>query len=328
MLLLTGATGFVGSAIASALIDQGTPFVALVRKSSDTTALQHASVELRYGDINDPNSLLDAMAGVDTIIHTAAVVSFLPEDRNLMMKVNGEGTANVVNMALEAGVRRLIHLSSVAALNRVDDGPTVTLADRWPAERPNTSYGESKFAAEREAWRGQAEGLEVAVLYPSLILGAGDFSGHNTPALWRMAAKERGFYPTGTTGVVSLKDVVTATLQVLERDEDGDRFLLNAGNFSWQDLLGDIARSIDAKAPTRSVPAWQSAFLWPLESLRAKLAGARPLITKESHRNVQATFKYDGSAYPKATGNAYEDVGTVIAKIGKAYKATVASKTT
>ncbi|MEM6772236.1 MAG: NAD-dependent epimerase/dehydratase family protein, partial [Bacteroidota bacterium] len=292
-----------------------------VRESSAVSTLEAAGVDLRYGDVNDPNSLLAAMQGVDTIIHTAAVVSFLPSERDLMLKVNGEGTANVVNMALEAGVRRLIHLSSVAALNRVDGGPVVTLADRWPAERPNTSYGESKFAAEREAWRGQAEGLEVAVLYPSLILGQGDFSGHNTTALWRMVAKERSFFPEGMTGVVSLADVVSATLEVLRRNKDGDRFLLNATNLSWEQLLTRIARSIDAKPPTVRMPAWQSAFLWPVEALRAKLSGSRPLITRESHRNVQASFRYDGSAYSKATGNAYRDIGTVIAEIGKKYKA-------
>lgn len=325
MILLTGSTGFVGSAIAKALLAQQMPFTALVRESSNVAFMRDASVELRYGDVNDPNSLLDAMAGIDTIIHTAAIVSFLPEDRDLMMKVNGEGTANVVNMALEAGVRRLVHLSSVAALNRVDAGPVVTLSDRWPAERPNTSYGESKFAAEREAWRGQAEGLQVAAIYPSLILGAGDFSGHNTPALWRMAEKEQGFYPAGTTGVVALSDVVDATLQVLGRDQDGDRFLLNAANLSWEDLLAAIAQSIGAKVPTVRMPAWQSAFLWPIESLRAKLSGNRPLITRESHRNVQATFRYDGSSYPTETGNSYQDVGTVIASIGKAYKATFAN---
>jgi len=183
-------------------------------------------------------------------------------------------------------VRRLVHLSSVAALNRKDDGPVVTLADRWPEKRPNTSYGESKFAAEREAWRGQAEGLEVSALYPSLILGAGDFSGHNTPALWRMAAKESRFYPRGSTGVVALADVVDAVLFVLEEDRDGSRYLLNAANLSWREVLTAIARSIGARPPSIGIAAWQSAFLWPLEGLRSRLSGTRPLITQESHRNV------------------------------------------
>lgn len=319
MILLTGATGFLGSAIAEALHKSGTPFVALLRETSDHSALKGLGIPLRYADVNDPQSLLEAFAGVDTIIHTAAVVSFQPEDRDLLLKVNGEGTANVVNMALEAGVRRVIHLSSVAALDRVDGGPVVTLADRWPEKRPNTSYGESKFAAEREVWRGQAEGLEVAVLYPSLLLGRGNFDGHNTPSLWRLAAKERGFYPQGSTGLVALEDVTEAVVAVLKRDTDGDRFLLNAANKSWQEVLTLIAESIDKKPPSLSVARWQSAMLWPIEKVRAGIAGSKPLITKESHRNVQAAFRYDGKGFADLTGRKYSDIGTVIETIGKAY---------
>lgn len=322
MILLTGATGFVGSALAEALVAAERPFVALVRDSSDTGLLTKLGIEFRVGDVNDPQSLLEAFSGIDTIIHTAALVSFQPEDHDDMLKINGEGSANVVNMALEAGVRRLIHLSSVAALNRRDGGPVVTLADRWPDSRPNTSYGESKFAAEREVWRGQAEGLEVSVVYPSLIIGPGDFQGHNTPSLWRMAAKERGFYPQGTTGLVALADVVAALLTVLERDTDGDRFLLNAANMPWKEILERIAKSIGKKPPTLSVASWQSALLWPLEKVRAKLAGGKPLITRESHRNVQANFRYDGSGFENLTGKAYQDIGTVIEKIGKDYPST------
>lgn len=321
MILLTGATGFVGSAIARALYAAGTEFIALLRESSDPSLTTALGVPVRYADVNDPQALLEAFTGIDTIIHTAAVVSFQPEDRDRMMFVNGEGTANVVNMALEAGVRRLIHLSSVAALDRQDGGPVVTLKNRWPETRPNTSYGESKFAAEREVWRGQAEGLEVAVLYPSLILGPGDFNGHNTPSLWRMAAQERGFYPEGSTGLVALEDVVAAVIAVLERDTDGDRFLLNAANLSWKEVLTLLAKSIGKKPPGLAVPRWQSALLWPVEKVRTSLTGTRPLITKESHRNVQASFRYDGSGFRELTGRDYRDIGTVIESIGQRYLA-------
>lgn len=319
MILLTGATGFLGSAIAKRFHRAGASFVALVRESSEYAALDRRGVLLRYADLNDPTALREAFAGVDTIIHTAAVISFQPEDRELMLKVNGEGTANVVNMALEAGVRRLIHVSSVAALDRVDGGPVVTLDHRWPETRPNTSYGQSKFAAEREVWRGQAEGLEVAVLYPSLLLGAGDFDGHNTPALWRMAARERGFYPQGSTGLVALADVADAVLAVLERDTDGDRYLLNAANKSWREVLTTIAQSIGKRPPTLAVARWQSALLWPVEKVRAGLTGTQPLITRESHRNVQANFRYDGAGFEALAGREYRDIGTVIERIGQTY---------
>lgn len=320
MILLTGATGFVGSAVAEALHREGMPLAALVRETSATGRLRSLGIPLRMGDVTDPQSIYDALEGVSTVIHTAALVSFQPEDRDQMLKINGEGTANVVNMALERGVRRLIHLSSVAALDRVDGGPVVTLADRWPQQRPRTTYAESKAAAEREVWRGQAEGLEVSVLYPSLVLGVGDFTGDNTPALWRMAARGRGFYPQGTTGVVAREDVVRAVLFVLEQDEDGLRLLLNAENLSWREFMTAIAESIGAKPPSRAVPAWQSALLWPVDGLRARLAGKRPLITRESHRNVQARYAYDGSSYVATTGQDYTNVRALIGTIGQRFR--------
>lgn len=323
MLLLTGATGFFGRRLAKALAAADRPFKALVREESDLATLQSLgpNCTIITGDLNDPESLLDAFSGVDTIIHAAAFVSFQTTDREQLLLVNGEGTANVVNMALEAGVRRIIHLSSVAVLNRRDGGPIVTLKDRWPEERPNTSYAESKFFAEREVWRGQAEGLEVAVLYPTHMLGTGNWQQEHAPRLWHQAARERGFYPTGTTGFVDVNDVVKAALTVLDRDQNGERFLLNAENIAWKDAMHMMASSINAKPPTLRVPAWQSALLWPIELLRSRLTGAKPLITKESHQNVQADFRYDGSAYTEATGNSYRNIQDTIHEIGLAYLA-------
>lgn len=322
MILLTGGTGYLGRRLAAALHQNGLAFRVLVRDESDVSALTHLpGCELVVGDLNDPESLLDAFRGIETIIHAAALVSFQTVDRDRLLFVNGEGTANLVNMALEAGVRRLLHLSSVAVLNRRDGGPEVTLKDRWPDQRPNTSYAESKFMAEREVWRGQAEGLEVAVLYPTHMLGSGDWQHEHAPALWRLAARERGFYPTGTTGFIDVQDVVDATLFTLNRDQDGDRFLLNAVNWTWQEALTRIASSIGAKPPSIRMPAWQSSLLWPVELLRAKISGSKPLITKESHQNVQADFRYDGSAYLGAGGQAYRSVAETVEQVGKTWLA-------
>jgi nucleoside-diphosphate-sugar epimerase len=323
MLLITGATGYFGRHLTTALAASGRSFTALVRKESDTTALVGLgeACTLVEGDVNDPESLLEAFRGVETIIHAAAFVSFQSADQSTMQLVNGEGTANLVNMALEAGVRKVIHLSSVAVLNRRDGGPVVTLKDRWPETRPNTSYAESKFAAEREVWRGQAEGLEVAVLYPTHMIGTGNWEHDHAPKLWHMASRERGFYPTGTTGFVDVRDVAEAAIAVLDRNQDGDRFLLNAANLSWQDAMTKIADSIGVKPPTLKVSAWQSGLLWPIEMLRASLAGTKPIITRESHQNVQADFRYDGSAYQEATGKTYRDINKTIQYIGEKYLA-------
>ncbi len=321
-LLVTGATGFIGYYLAHLLAASGRYFRALVREGSDTTYLQELSdyCTLVQGDLNDPESLLDAVEGVDTVIHAAALVSYQAGDEGLLLHVNGEGTANLVNMMLEADTPRLVYLSSVAALNRVDGGPVTRLTDRWPATEPNTAYARSKFAAEREVWRGQAEGLSVSVLYPATVLGAGDWRGTNTPALWRRAAEGVTLYPEGAAGFVDVRDVALAALTAVDRRQDRERFLLSAANLSWREVLTAIADSIEAPRPFYGMPAWQSALLWPLEHLRSRLLNRTPHLTREIHRNLQDTFRYDGSAYPEITGHQYLPIAASITETGRAFK--------
>jgi nucleoside-diphosphate-sugar epimerase len=300
----------------------GIRYRALVRAGSNTDQLERLSEHctLVRGDLTDPESLLDALAGTDRVIHAAAVVSYQSGAADRMMTVNAGGTANLVNMMLEAGTRRLVYLSSVAALNRVDGGRVVTLEDRWPLEKLTTAYARSKFAAEREVWRGQAEGLSVAALYPAIVLGAGDWSGQNTPAIWRRVAAERRVFPRGSAGFVDVRDVARSVLVALDRDIDRDRFLLCAANLSWQTLLTDIARSLDVRPPTYGMPAWQSALFWPLSTGLARLTGVAPLITRESHRNLQANYRYDGSHYVRETKLAYVPLAESIAEISAAFR--------
>ena len=320
-LLLTGATGFIGYYLSHALAAAGRSFTALVRSGSDTTVLRELAdrCTLVEGDLTDPDSLLDALQGIDTVIHTAACVSYQPGDDDRMMRVNAEGTANLVNMMLEAGTPRLVYLSSVAALNRVDGGRITKLIDHWPVEEPNTPYARSKFAAEREVWRGQAEGLSLGVVYPAVVLGAGSWRGTNTPALWRRAAEGGRIYPLGTAGFVDVRDVVAALLVTLDRRIDRDRFLLCAANLSWKEVLTAVAESIQANPPTYAMAEWQSALLWPLEGLRSRLTDTTPLITRDTHQNLQASFRYDGAYYVAETGRHYVPIENTIREVGKAF---------
>lgn len=321
-LLLTGATGFIGQYIARTLAAAGRPFAALVRPGADIAPLEALApwCSLREGDVTDPESLVEALDDIPTVIHAAALVSYRTGDEEAMLRVNAGGTANVVNMMLECGARRLVYLSSVAALDRVDGGPPATLTDRWPQRPPTTAYARSKFAAEREAWRGQAEGLSVAALYPAIVLGAGDWTGGNTPSLWRRAGAAPRGYPGGAAGFVDVRDVATAVLRVLDRDHDRERFLLSAENRSWRDLLAGIAESIGERPPSRGVAPWLSGALWPLESVRATLRGSVPRLTRDTHRTVQARYRYDGSAYPAATGHAYIPLAQTLQETGQAFR--------
>ena len=311
-ILLTGGTGFIGYYLAHALAAQATPFAALVRPGADTRHLEELGecCELRVGDLTDPLSLYDALTDIRAVIHAAALVSYEDRREDEMTAVNGTGTANLVNMMIQAGTERLVHLSSVAVLNRIDGGAPVSVADRWPLKRLPTAYARSKFAAEREIWRGQAEGLSVAALYPSTVIGAGNWHGSGTPSLWRRVDDGLRFTPRGSAGFVDVRDVARAALNVLERGIDRDRVLLNAGHLPWRDFFRAVAESIGADAPRIALARWQSALLWPL------VGG----LTRAGHRISQATFTYREGGGDGEGNMDYIPVATTIGETGKAYR--------
>ncbi|MEO7394836.1 MAG: SDR family NAD(P)-dependent oxidoreductase, partial [Chitinophagaceae bacterium] len=182
-ILVTGGTGFLGSYIIKLLVEKGYAVRAIRRSNKlpswipdgifDNTTT--GSVEWVEADILDVVALKDAMEGVDTIIHSAAVVSFIKKDRKNMYQVNVDGTANIVNIALEKNIKRLVYISSVASLGRTAAGGHVNEEKKWEESKLNTHYAKSKYKAEVEVWRGVSEGLNAIILNPSTILGYGDW---------------------------------------------------------------------------------------------------------------------------------------------------------
>lgn len=322
-IFLTGATGFLGYYLVHQLTSLGYRLRLLYRPDSDRDHLRGFDeyIEWVAGDILDIASLEEGLRGCDTVIHAAAEVSFQARDRKRLYAVNESGTKNVVNLALETGVKRLIHLSSVAALDRTGD-QAISERNRWQEQPATTHYARSKFAAEREVWRGQAEGLSVAALYPSIVLGGGDWLGRSTPSLFHAAAKGRGYYSMGHGGFVDVRDVARAVALVLKRDRDGDRFLLNAENHSWKKVLTDIADSVNAKTPTVAIAPWMSALAWPFTTAYANWRGKDASLTRDTHRTAQAYYAYDGNLITRETDFTYRPLSTTITETGQRYLAT------
>ena len=179
MILVTGGTGFLGAYIIKELIEKGHA-VRAIRRTHKLPFFIYSGlfekVEWVEGDILDINSLEVAMEGIDTVIHSAAVVSFIKKERGNMYHVNVDGTANIVNIALEKNVRRIIYISSVAALGRTAGGGHVDEEKKWEESNVNTHYAKSKYKGEIEVWRGFSEGLNGVILNPSTILGYGDWN--------------------------------------------------------------------------------------------------------------------------------------------------------
>jgi nucleoside-diphosphate-sugar epimerase len=223
------------------------------------------------------------MQGVDYVIHSAAIVSFIKKDRRNMYQVNVDGTANVVNMAMEAGVKKLVHISSVAALGRTAGGGHVNEEKKWEESKINTHYAKSKYKAELEIWRGIGEGLPAVILNPSTILGFGDWHTSSC-AIFKNVYEGFPWYSPGINGFVDVEDVARAAIMMMENQIAEQRFIVNGDNWSFKQLQDTIATAFGSKPPSRKTTTTLIALAWRIEKFKSLFTGNRPLLTKESAR--------------------------------------------
>jgi nucleoside-diphosphate-sugar epimerase len=322
--LVTGGTGFLGAYILKNLIEKGFT----VRATRRSAALPFfipseilEKVEWVDADVLDVVSLEDALEGVWAVIHAAAIVSFDRKDRDKMYQVNVEGTANVVNCAVESGVKRLIHVSSVAALGRTSRKEMVTEEKKWEDNSSNTHYAISKHHAEMHVYRGFAEGLEGVVINPSTILGYGNWY-QSSCAIFKNAYKGFNWYTKGINGFVGVEDVAEATVQLLESDISQERYILNAENWPFQKLFNTIADNFGKPRPAREATKAMGELAWRMESMKAMLTGSKPLLTRETAKVAQSQTSFDNSALCAALpGFSFTPLETVIANSCEKYKA-------
>lgn len=300
--LITGGTGFLGAYIIKALIEKGY-LVRAIRRSSKLPSYIPSSifdkVEWVDGDILDVVSLDEAMNDIDTVIHAAAIVSFHKKDKKSLYQVNVEGTANVVNIALEKNVRRLVHISSVAALGRTAHGGLVDEEKKWEESKVNTHYAKSKFKAELEVWRGASEGLSTVILNPSTILGYGDWNTGSC-AIFRNIYNEFKWYSPGINGFVDVEDVAKATVLLMESNITEQRYIVNADNWHFQKLMNTIADNFQKKKPTRQTTPFLMNIAWRLEKLKSWFYPHKPLLTKESARIAHSKTYFQNDKILKA----------------------------
>ncbi len=292
-ILVTGGTGLVGSQLISDLIKHGKQVKALYR-TNIPEGFPFKNVRWIKGDILDVISLEAAMQNVSQVYHCAAIVSFNPDSKMDMFKVNIEGTANVVNACLTAGVQQLCFVSSVAALGRIRVGELVNETMNWTKETSNSSYGQSKYLAELEVWRGVGEGLKAVVVNPVIILGAGDWN-KGSSGLFKSAYNEFPWYTEGVSGFVDVKDLTKVMFELMEKNISGERYIICSENWKYKDLFKAMAKAFNRKPPHKKVTPLIASIVWRMEAIKSWFNKKDPLLTRETSHTAQSVVHFDNS---------------------------------
>lgn len=327
MIFVTGSTGLVGAHLLVQLSNSGKTVKALRRNSSDLQFVKrvfsrHASdAENQFnrivwveGDLLDVGNLSTLLDDVTEIYHCAAVVSFHPSLHQSMLHTNINGTANLVNAALQKGGIRFCHVSSIAALGRSENNQAVTENALWKNSKDNSAYAISKYGAEREVWRGIAEGLNAVIVNPSVILGPGNWKSGSSE-LFHLVWKGLKFYTSGITGFVDVRDVVASMIALMQGAHFGERYIVSAENISYKDLFSWIANDLHKRPPTIHVKPWMSEIAWRLMAIKSIFSTKKPAITRETARSSVRKKHYSSEKLIATTGFVFIPIRKSISEI-------------
>lgn len=331
MVLVTGATGLVGSHLVLHLLENGDDVSAIYRseKSIEKTKSLFelyqkeelfAKINWIQADINDIPSLEIAFQNIEYVYHCAAFISFEPTDEEKIRKINIEGTANIVNFCLAKNVKKLCYVSSIAALGDLPEHEKIITEETdWNPEKPHSDYAISKYGAEMEIWRGQQEGLEVVVVNPGVIFGIGDWN-QGSGKIFTTVAKEYKYYTKGSTGFIAITDVVEIMSLLMKSAISGERYVLVAENIIFQDLIDTIAESLKVKKPTAYAKKWMTEIAWRLDWFRAYLFFSKRKLSKAVARSLHSTDLYSNKKIMQELGFEFTPIKPFIKEIARYYK--------
>jgi dihydroflavonol-4-reductase len=252
--LVTGASGFLGSHVARALVARGDDLRLLVRRGSDLDCLAGLEYERVAGDVLDRRAVRRAMQGVERVFHLAGTTSMRPQDRQKVFDLNVKGTRILLEEALAADVERVVHTSSVAAIGPAKPRGTADENQQFRAGYLGIAYMNAKHEAEMEALRLGAQGLGVVIVNPSFVFGPDDPKGTSMELIRRFLLGRIPVYVDGGLNIVDVRDVATGHLQADQKGEVGERYILSGRNFTFDRLFADLARISGRQNPPVKLP--------------------------------------------------------------------------
>ncbi len=330
MILVTGGTGLVGAHLLLHLAENENNIRAIYRneqKTEKTKKLfslynkEHLFPKIQWikADILDIPSLEFAFKDIEFVYHCAAHISFDPKDEDLLRKVNIEGTANIVNFCIDKNINKLCHVSSIAALGDLKENQTILTEDiEWNPEAFHSDYAITKYGAEMEVWRGQQEGLNVVIVNPGVIFGTTlwtDGSG----AFFSKIKNGFPFYTKGTTGYVSVFDVVKVMYLLMKSSISGERFSLISENYSFEKIINSIAEKLNAKKPAFEAKPWMTSLAWRLDWLVSTVFRTKRNLTRYGANSLHSKeiISNEKIKNPEISGLNYEfqSIDTVLDEI-------------
>ena len=332
MILVTGGTGLVGSHLLYQLTSQNKQVRAIYRTSKSLDSVKKvfsyfteniedlfSKIDWIKADITDVPSLEKAFVNVDIVYHVAALVSFDPKDYRKMRQINIDGTANIVNYAISNNVKKLCFVSSIAAIGGSINKEVVTEENEWSIESENNGYSITKHGAEMEVWRASQEGIDVIIVNPGVILGAG-FWNFNTGQLFSKVAKGFNYFTEGVTGFVGVTDVAKSMIDLVESDIKNEGFILVSENRSFKEVFYEIAKNFEKKPPTVKVSKTITSFFRRIDAIISFISGKKRLITKDSAKSLHNRTHYSSEKIKKSIGFEFTPVKSVIKEVCISYK--------
>lgn len=301
--LITGATGFLGAQLCRRFLAEGCEVTAFHRPSSDLTRLAGLAVAHAAGDVTDADAVRRAVAGHDVVLHAAANLTYWRQVRAAQARVNVAGTRHVAAACLAAGVRRLVHVSSVAAIG-IPTNPRRPANEAFPFNLDGSGlyYHQSKRRAEDEIAAAARRGLDAVVVNPGTIFGPDGVSYRGGGMLAKVGRRPVVPYFTGGINVVQVDDVVDGIGRALERGAAGERYILGGENVSYRRIA---ALSLKHQGLRRTFVPVPSLVTWAAATLLAPVGartGRRPAITYETHYCASRWQFYTSAKAERALG--------------------------
>ncbi|HRO41609.1 MAG TPA: NAD-dependent epimerase/dehydratase family protein [Flavipsychrobacter sp.] len=321
MILVTGASGFLGQHLVELLSRQGKKVRALYNRNQPSESLQQLPhISWQQCDLLDVYDVEEAMQGIAKVYHCAAVVSFHPREKEKMLHFNLESTANIVNEALLQNIQKLVFVSSIAALGRSEEGnKEITEEEQWEESKYNSRYGLSKHLAELEIWRAAGEGLNVVIVNPGIILGEGNWN-EGSARLMKVVNNEFPFYTEGINAWVDVKDVVNIMTLLMESNIQNERFILSAGNFSYKEVFTEMANALGKKPPHIKAGKLLTSLVWRWSMIKSNLFGETATITKETASTAQKKAFYNNGKLSEFLPHfQYASLQTTIRRMAKRF---------